>query len=246
MHLLCIQSGEHVIDDSLRILEAGIVAGDNHFVALLDGFLGHERALAVITVTACSTYGDDVSLAVEHFMDGTQHVLQSVGSVGIVDNGREAFGRLDGFQTSADAVECAQDHEDLLRLLAQHTCGSIYSQQVADVEFTDELHADLMSVNVEIHSSEVHLDDAGAEVSHLANGVGLHGSLCVLHHDHAVLVIGIGDGESRLGQSVEESLLGIAIVLKGLVIIEVITSEVGEDSTCEFQSADTLLSDGVA
>ena len=122
---MCIQSGEHVIDDSLRILEAGIVAGDNHFVALLDGFLGHERALAVITVTACSTYGDDVSLAVEHFMDGTQHVLQSVGSVGIVDNGREAFGRLDGFQATADAVECAQNHQNLLRLLAQHACGGI-------------------------------------------------------------------------------------------------------------------------
>ena len=103
-----------------------------------------------------------------------------------------------------------------------------------------------MSVNFEIHSSEVHLDDAGAEVSHLPNGVGLHGSLSVLYHNHAVLVIGIGDGESRLGQSVEESLLGIAIVLEGLVIIEVIASEVGEDSTREFQSADTFLSDGVA
>ena len=54
-----------------------------------------------------STYGDDVSFAVEHFMDGSQHVLQSIGSVGIVDDGGEAFGRLDGFQTSADAVECA-------------------------------------------------------------------------------------------------------------------------------------------
>ena len=102
-----------------------------------------------------------------------------------------------------------------------------------------------MTVDVEVHAGEVHLDDARTEVSHLTDRVSLDGSLRVLHHDHAVLVIGIRDGESRLWQTVEESLLCIAVVLKRLVIIEVVACEVREDATGKLQSADTLLMNGV-
>ena len=87
--------------------------------------------------------------------------------------------------------------------------------------------------------------DVGAEVCHLAYRVGLYGGLGVLHHYHAVLVVGVGDGESRLGQSVEECLFGVAIVLEGLVIVEVVAREVGEYASGEFQSANAFLVYGV-
>ena len=152
---------------------------------------------------------------------------------------------MDGLQTPVDAVECAQHHEYLLGVLAQHAGGTVDSQQVAYIELANKTDADLVTVDVEIHAGEVHLDDARAEVSHLTDGIGLDSGLRVLHHDHAVLVVGIGDGEGALGQSVEEGLLGIAVVLECLVIVEVVAGEVGEDASGELQSSDALLMNGV-
>ena len=83
LHLLGVQSCHHVVDDVLRLLEAWIVAGDYDAVALTYSLLRHERTLALVAVAACSAYCDDVSLSVEHFMDGVEHVLQSIGSVGM-------------------------------------------------------------------------------------------------------------------------------------------------------------------
>ena len=88
LHLLWIESGEHVVDDVLRFLETWVVACDNHTVALLDSLLSHERTLALVAVATCSTHGDDMSFAVEHLVYGVEHILKSVGRVGVVDNSR--------------------------------------------------------------------------------------------------------------------------------------------------------------
>ena len=90
------------------------------------------------------------------------------------------------------------------------------------------------------------LDNLALEVGHAPGGVGLDGGLGVLHHHHPVLVVGIGDGKGFLGQQVEKGLLGIAIVLEGLVIVEMVAGEVGEDASRKLQSADALLGDGMA
>ena len=179
-------------------------------------------------------------------MDRRQHVGQRVGRVGIVDDGRVAVGRLHRLQSATHAVEGRERHEDVLGSLAQHACGAIDRQQVAHIELTDKLHTHLMAVYVEVHASEVHLDDACAEVGHLSDGVGLHRGLGVLHHHHAVFVVGVGNGEGRLGQAVEERLLGVAVVLERLVVVEMVACEVGEDAAGKLQSADALLCDGVA
>ena len=92
LHLLLVQPGYHIVDDSLRILKTGVVTRDDDLVALLHGFLCHERALVVVTVATGTTNSDDMSLAVEHLMDGIEHVLQSIGRVGVVDDSREAGG----------------------------------------------------------------------------------------------------------------------------------------------------------
>ena len=102
-----------------------------------------------------------------------------------------------------------------------------------------------MTVDLQVHAAEVALQNLRLEVCHRASRVGLHGSLGVLYHDHAVLVVGVGDGEGCLRKSVEERLLGIAIVLEGLVIIQVVTGEVGKQASCEVETTDALLCDGV-
>ena len=57
LHLLGVQPGQHVVDDILWLLKARIVAGDDDAVALLDGLLGHQWALALVAVAPCSADG---------------------------------------------------------------------------------------------------------------------------------------------------------------------------------------------
>ena len=87
LHLLGIETGEHVIDDVLRLFEARIVRGNDDTVTLLHGFLSHQWTFTLVTVTACATDGDDLSFPVEYFVNGIEHILQGIGSVGIVDDG---------------------------------------------------------------------------------------------------------------------------------------------------------------
>ncbi len=103
-----------------------------------------------------------------------------------------------------------------------------------------------MAVEVEVHTLEVALYDVCYVVGGGACGVRLHGGLRVLRHYHAVLVVGIGDGEGTLRQVVEELLLCVAVVLERLVVVEVVARQVGEESTGEGQSADAVLRNGVA
>src|SRR3712207_8406865 len=88
------------------------------------------------------------------------------------------------------------------------------------------------------------LYDTCLKVGHAAGGVSLHGGLGVLYHHHAVLVVGIGNGKSALRQAVEKCFLGVTVVLKRLVIIQMVTCEVREKTAGKGQSADAFLRDG--
>ena len=241
LHLLRVESGKHIVDDVLWLLKTWVVAGYNHLVALLYSLLCHKRTLALVAVAAGTAYGDDVSLAVEHLVYGVEHILQGIRCVGIVYHGGVALRRVYRLKTSAYAVQGAHNDEHILRRLAKHNGCAIYREQVAYVELANELYANLVSVHLKVHSLEVALDDASLEVGYRACRVGLDSGLGVLHHHHAVLVVGIGYGKGGLGQRVEERLFGVAIVLECLVIVEVVACKVGEDATGKGQSANALL-----
>ena len=83
--LLRVESCQHIVDDGLWVLVARVVAREDHLVALSDGLLRHERSLAVVAVAASATDGDDLSLAVEHLVDGREHVGDGVRRVGVID-----------------------------------------------------------------------------------------------------------------------------------------------------------------
>ena len=90
--LLVIQSGQHIVDNRLRFLETGIVTGDDNPVTLPHSFLCHKGPFALITVATCATYGDDMTLSVEHFVYGIEHICQCIRRMGIVNDGRKALG----------------------------------------------------------------------------------------------------------------------------------------------------------
>ena len=76
-----------------------------------------------------------------------------------------------------------------------------------------------MTIHLEVHALEMTLNDTSTEIGHLTNGIGLHLGFRVLYHHHAVLVVSIGNGKGILGQTIEESLLGVTIVLEGFMIV---------------------------
>ena len=246
LHLTDIKSCQHIVDDVLRLLKAGVVRSDDHPVALLHGLLGHQRTFTLITVAACSTNGNDLTLAVEHLMDGVEHILQSVRGMGIVHDSRIALLRADWIESSIHTLQRTQNDQYILRLLTEHDGSTIHGEQVAHIKLPDELYTNLLAIDIEIHSLEMTLYDLGLEVSHRTGGISLHLCLRVLHHEQTVLVVGIGDGEGVLFQPVEEGLFGITVILEGLMIVQMVTGEIRKETTLETESADTLLCDGMA
>ena len=239
------EPGKHVIDDVLRLLETGVVAGDDDLVAALHGLLSHDGALALVAVATGTYHGDDLALATLHLVNGTQHIGYGIGSVGIVDNGGEALRGVYGIEASAHGAQRAEHGEHLLGALAQEAGCAIYGKEVAGVELTDELHEELHAVDVEHHAVEVVLKDTALEVGQATERVGIHLGTRVLRHHQSVLVVEVGHHESILGQGIEEGLLGTQVVVHGLVIVHMVAREVGKDTSCKLKSTDTALRHGV-
>ena len=94
---------------------------------------------------------------------------------------------------------------------------------------------------MELHALEGVLHHVGLEVGHGAQRVGQAAGGAVLHHHEAVAVVGVGDGEGIARQRVEESLLGADVGVEGLVIVEMIVGDVGEQSARKRQAGNAAL-----
>ena len=223
-----------------------IVRCQYDLVALPYSLLCHEWPFALVPVSAASADGYHLSLSVEHFVYGVQHVLYCVRCVCIVNDSRHALGRAYRLQSSGYALQHREDEEHLILSLAEHACRAVDSEEIRDIELSDELHSDLTVVNLEQHALEVAFYDACLIVGHGPCAVCADSGAGVLHHDHSVLVVGVGDGECSLGEIVEEQFLGVAVVLECLVIVKMVTCEIGEYAAREDQSAYALLVYGMA
>ena len=99
----------------------------------------------------------------------------------------------------------------------------------------------LPTVNPELHSVETFLHDAAGMVRNAPAGVGNHLCCSVLHHHHTVPVIGIRNRICACRETVEEKLLAAEILRKGLVIVQMVVGEIGEDADVEIQTRHALL-----
>ena len=142
--------------------------------------------------------------------------------MGIINNGCIALRRPNGFQSSVYALQGAHHKQNIFCFLSQHSCCTVHSQQIADIKLTDKLYTNLIAIDFEIHSVEMAFQNLCPEISHYTCRIGLNRSLCILHHHHSVLVIGVSDGKSGFRQSIKKSFLGISIVFKGLMIIQMV------------------------
>ena len=165
--------------------------------------------------------------------------------MGIVHDCAEPLWRADCLETAVHGVEQRELAEHLVLLYAEHQGCAVNAQEVGHVEAAHEMHAYLCAVDVEQHAFDAFFQDASFVVCRAARGIGAHGGRRVLHHHAAVLVVGVGDGESVSTEMVEECLFRIAVVLKSLVVIEVVACEVCENAAGKLQAADAFLMNGV-
>ena len=106
--LRCVETSQHVVDDVLRLLVPGVVTRDDDAVAVLDGFLSHQGALALIAVAACAANRPALSFARQHFVDCREDVDEGIGCVGVIDDSRDAFLRADGLEATIDGPVAAR------------------------------------------------------------------------------------------------------------------------------------------
>ena len=85
------------------------------------------------------------------------------------------------------------------------------------------------------------LHDNTLKVGVMLQGIAQLAGTRVLQHERTVLVVQVGQGEGTLRQQVKKSLFRVAVVGHGLVVIQVVVGQIGEDATGEMQPCNTVL-----
>ncbi len=130
LHLLSIETGEHIINDGLRLFKTWIITSNDHSVTLLYSFLSHYWTFAMVTITTSATYSDHFPLASEYLMNGIENIFQSIGCMGVVHNGCDTILGVDRLEPATNTMERTHSDEDVLWLFTQHASSPIDREQV--------------------------------------------------------------------------------------------------------------------
>ena len=95
------------------------------------------------------------------------------------------------------------------------------------------------------HTVKSFFKDLRLVIRQRTSGVGGYGRLAVLRHDQSILIIFVRDGKSSLFETIEEAFLGVAVVVKSFVIINVVACEISEECAVKVQTRDALLGNRV-
>ncbi len=235
----------HLIENRLGIFVARVVGGENRRCSVRCGDAGHLGSLLTVAVTATTADHDERALLRANLVDRLQHILQRIGRMGVIDHTDHTPPRADALETTAHGLQQAQCRQHLLLLKAQLDSRSIHDQEVRGVETTRQRGPHLAPVQLQQHPVEVHLHDLATVVGHRAKRVVFHLGAAVLHHHRTVPIVPVREGKGALGQGIEEALLGLQVVGKGLVIVEVIVREIRKEASRKVQSVGAALHDGV-
>ena len=234
----------HVVEDAFGILAAGIVGCEHQLVAALRGYLRHLGAFGLVAVAAASHHGDELLILSADIVDGAYHVLEGIGSVGIVDDGGDALAA-DVLETAGSGLEERQQTHRFGGLDARQHGGTVDGQEVVGVEASHQAAPQFVAVDIQMHPFEAFLQHPAMEIAQVVQAVGVHLGAGVLHHHPAVPVVDIGESPCRRGEGVEEALLGGDVVGHRLVEVEVVVGDVAENGTGEFQTCYALLHHGM-
>ena len=165
--------------------------------------------------------------------------------MGIVHNGCGTVLELHGLESTTHWVQLAQRHQHILGRKAQLHSGRVYGREVVGIESTHKLHIGFSAIYSHQHAVHAVLDYLTGVVGHGLERVADLACFGVLQHLQAVAVVLIGQGKGLGFQSVKESLLGLNVVGKGLVEVQMVVRYVREYASVEVQSGNAALHNAV-
>ena len=165
--------------------------------------------------------------------------------MGIINNRRPTFVAADSLETPVHRVECRKHTEHFRLVEAEAHRRAVDTEQVRHIESPYQWHEHFLPVHIEQHTVETLLQNLRMVVCEGARRVGVYVCAAVLRHHKSVFVVLVGNRKSRLFESVEQAFFGVAIVVEGLMIVDMVAGEVGEQCPVEIQSRDTFLRNGM-
>ena len=241
-------------NDGFRVFRAGVIRRDDRDIGQFGADAAHDGALGLIAVAAAAKDGDDAVRL--HGPRRFQSLLQAVRRMGIVDDDGEILTGFDEFKTARYGVKGLDSLVDSGFIDAFGMGCADGSQRIVDIEQARDIH-------VEVDVDEGADDIKGGflqfdfqvgpfEVGILFDTVGQDLAVAGLEDILGPGIVDIDD--SRLvfldvvgsGQALEELGLGGDVVFHGLVEIEVVLGQVGEDSRIVFDAGDAVQGLGMA
>ena len=225
-----LHAGEDLVDDGLRILGAGIVAGDHAQIRQLRRDPAHDGALPVVPVAAAAEEGDES--APGDRAQGLQHLFQRVGLVGVVDEDRVVPVGGDHLHPALHALGAAHGVGAFLQRNPQRQAHRHNAQSVIDREHAGD--GQLGQGQLPAHGGEAHTGCCEPQVlGHQVRlvalcRVGPAGAGGALEHKVCPGVVRVQAAHPALGK---ELALGGGVIRHVLVKVQVILAQVGVQPT---------------
>ena len=245
-------AAQYLLDDPHRVFVSRVVRGHERTVAPALGRLTHQRSLGPVTVA--TTPEDSQHPSVRHEPPRlVQDRLQPGWGVGVVDDHRERRdvtgcgarrrGRGDDLEATRDGCDAPHGPRNLLGLeseLLQGQCRLRRQQRVVDVDGAGQRRRDPLASPGELGVAGAQHDVGGVAMVH-----GDHGDAGPIEEATAPGIIRMDDPAQRPARR-EQHGLRLEVVLHGVVIIQVIVTQVGEDGHVEVDALDPRLHERMA
>ncbi len=230
------ERGEHRVGDGLRILVARVVGGQHHDVGAAGRGRAHERPLGGVALAAAAEHEDHPASITGEVMGRTQHRVELLRGVRVVDENREGLAFLDRLGAAADPRR-AHAVGDGVETEPDRACGRGRGEDVPHVEAPDERRVDAdagaRSVLDDGERNTARADDhvVGHDVGVAGIGrVRPHvepGRARVLTDADAVGIVEVGrDRTNTIG--LEQAALRGEVRLHRTVVVEVLVAQIGE------------------
>ena len=185
---VAVKSFFHVCDDILRPLESRIVRCDDYAVCVFGTDGGHFPALASVSVSSTAEHGCHTCLSA-YLADGSQDILEGIGSMGVVHYGGYAASAFEVFHSSGHWSHCADSSESLGAVCSHEYGGTVYCAYIVGIVVAYEARPDINPIDVEHVAFETPLHYPYLELRHTAFRVSVYAGGCVLDHYGGVPVI---------------------------------------------------------
>ena len=225
-----LQARQDVGDDGLRVLGPRVVGGHHHKVRQLRRHAAHNRPLGPVPVAAAAEQGHGASLG--KALHGAKNILQTIRRVGVVDQDRVVLSRCgDHFHPPLHMGNCSQHPGALFQRNAQsqsrtqHIQRIIYHKPAGNANFDGR--AAILCHRIE--------GDVVRRKGDMLRPQVCRGVLCievlptcgVLQQPLCPGIVGVADAHVAV---LEQDGLGVAVGFHGLVEIQVVLGQVGENA----------------